>query len=176
MKFRSGFVSNSSSSSFICEVCGDTFEAYNEGIAYFNLFMCEQHDHLFCGEHRINPIRDADGIETFTMYEDEDDGDDRIDSIHCPICQLKTITENMLFDYALHKLNDVTRMDLKSEINTWFTTYDELYDEIKNTGSEYHVELTGHATVKAANEECAYRKARAEIVKNPVRLDVTHCE
>jgi hypothetical protein len=175
MKLRSGFVSNSSSSSFICEVCGDTFEAYDEGIAHFDLVMCEGHDHLFCGEHRINPIVDVNKVETFTTYEGDGD-DDRIDSIHCPICQLKTITEGMLLDYALHKLNNVTRMDLKSEISTWFETYDELYDEIRNTGSDYHVELTGHVTVKAANKECAYRKARAELVAYPVRLDVTHCE
>jgi len=174
MKFRSGFVSNSSSSSFICEVCGDSFESYDQGISDFCLVMCIDHDHLFCEAHRINLNIEVDGNETYTTYKQEDD-DDRINSKHCPICQLKTITEGMLLDYALHKL-DTTRERLKSDINTWFATYDELYDEIRNTGSDYHVELTGHVTVKAANKECAYKKARAEIVKNPVRLDVTHCE
>lgn len=173
MKLRSGFVSNSSSSSYICEVCGDTFEAYDEGIAHFDLVMCEGHEHLFCEEHAVNANIDEEGHEAFTMY--EGDGDDRIDSKHCPICQLKTITEGMLLDYALYKLN-VKRDDLKSEINTWFETYDELYDEIKNTGNKYYIELTATTTITAGNKECAYRKARAEIIKNPVRLDVTHCE
>jgi hypothetical protein len=173
MKLRSGFISNSSSSSYICEVCGDTFEAYDEGIAHFDLVMCMDHEHLFCEEHAINANLDSEGHEAFTMY--EGDGDDRIDSKHCPICQLKTITEGMVLDYALYKL-DTTREKMRSDINMWFETYDELYDEIRNTGSDYHIELTGHVTVKAGNKELAHRKARIEIVKNPVWLDVTHCE
>lgn len=174
MKLRSGFVSNSSSSSYICEVCGDTFEAYDEGITHFSLVMCADHDHLFCEVHRINPNIEADGHEAYTMYEYEDD-DDRIDSKHCPICQLKTITEGMLLDYALHKLN-VNRDALKAEISEWFSTCDELYDEINGTGNDYMIELTAHTKIKAGNKDCACKKARKQVVENPVMLDVTHCE
>jgi len=67
MKVRLGFVSNSSSSSFVCEVCGDTFESYDKGIAHFSLVMCEDHDHLFCEAHRINPEQDGDGFNTYKV-------------------------------------------------------------------------------------------------------------
>ena len=178
MKVRLGFVSNSSSSSFVCEVCGDTFESYDKGIAHFSLVMCEDHDHLFCEAHRINPEQDGDGFNTYRMYENDDsgDGEDHIDSIHCPICQLKTITKNMVVNYALHKFG-TTYDKMSLEITDSFKTCDELYDEIQGTGPEFAIELTAHARVTAANKELAHKKARQQVVENSIEmLDVTHCE
>jgi hypothetical protein len=170
MKFRSGFVSNSSSSSYICEVCGDTFEAWDEGISHFDLVMCEDHDHLFCEDHRVNP--EPDGTYTMLQYEDEDD---RISSKHCPLCQLKEVNDFMLLVYALKKLG-TNSPDLKREIQDTFENYDELDSFITGFGTKYGIELTAHMTITAANKELAYKQARNEIMKNPVMLDVTHCE
>jgi hypothetical protein len=179
MKIRSGFVSNSSSSSFICEVCGDTFETYDEGISHFNLVMCDGHDHLFCEAHRINPVINSDGEEDYTMYHDEDesgDGEDRIDAIHCPICQLKEIPENMMLRYALKKL-DTWIPGLKKEIQDTFANINEFNDFIRGDGKRYNIELTTHVNVVAPNEELAHRYAREEVKKYPIEmLDVTHCE
>ena len=174
MKIRNGFVSNSSSSSFICEVCGDTFETWDEGISHFNLVMCMDYDHLFCEIHRVNPKLDGDDHETFTMYEQEND-DDRIDSVHCPICQMKEIPRSMIGEYAVKKLG--TNYDaLKDEMRDIFATYDEFHNYLFDTGTEFGIELTAQIMVQAPNKELAYKKAREVVMKNPVKLDVTHCE
>lgn len=171
MKIRNGFVSNSSSSSFICEVCGDTFETWDEGISSFGLVMCEEHDHLFCEDHRVNPNPDG----KYSMYESKND-DDRIDSIHCPVCQLKVVTRDLLIEYAMHKLK-TNQKDLYKEIRNTFATYNEMRAEIEGNGHEYCIELTAHVRTKAGNKDCAYAHARAEVMKDPViMLDVTHCE
>jgi len=177
MKVRLGFVSNSSSSSFVCEVCGDSFESYDEGPAHFGLVMCEGHDHLFCEAHRINPKEDKDTMtwNVYTMIEHDGD-DDRIDSIHCPICQLKVITKDMVLDYSLYKLGTKYN-NIAHEIVDTFKTYDELYNEINGTGLKFNIELTAHTRVTASNKDLAYRKARQQVVENSIEmLDVTHCE
>ena len=177
MKIRVGFVSNSSSSSFVCEVCGDSYESYDEGISNFGLVMCEDHDHLFCEAHRINPKEDKDTMtwNVYTMIEYDGD-DDRIDSIHCPICQLKVVTKDMVLDYSLCKLG-MMYDSIAHEIVDTFKTYDELYNEINGTGLKFNIELTVHTRVTAANKDLAYRKARQQIIENPIAmLDVTHCE
>ncbi len=128
MKIRAGFVSNSSSSSYICEVCGDTFEAWDEGFSRFNLVMCRDNDHLFCECHRINPTLDG----TYTMYEEEGE-DDRIDSIHCPICQMQEITNDMVLNYLLHK-NGIKYPDVVEEMKESFETFENFHEYLEAYG------------------------------------------
>lgn len=54
MKIRKGFVSNSSSSSFICEVCGEVEAGYDMSYDEAGFMMCE-HGHVLCKSH-IHPI------------------------------------------------------------------------------------------------------------------------
>lgn len=54
MKIRKGFVSNSSSSSFICEVCGEVETGYDMSYDEAGFMMCE-HGHVLCQSH-IKPI------------------------------------------------------------------------------------------------------------------------
>lgn len=170
MKLRSGFVSNSSSSSYVCEVCDETFEAWDEGISHFNLVMCDEYDHLFCEDHRINPNEDG----KYTMYEDEDDGN-RIDSKHCPICQMKEVSKYMVMTYILKKLN-MNMQEVRNEMMELFANYEEFDRFITGFGEEYWIELTAHVKVEAANEDLARKQARQDVIDNPVKLDVTHCE
>ena len=53
MKIRNGFVSNSSSSSFTCEVCGFSEETY-DGSGEYEWFTCEN-GHTFCEKHKRKP-------------------------------------------------------------------------------------------------------------------------
>jgi len=52
MKIRNGFVSNSSSSSFICDVCGHDESGYDMTINEAGMVECE-HGHIFCECHLI---------------------------------------------------------------------------------------------------------------------------
>lgn len=60
MKIRKGFVSNSSTSSFVCEICGESVAAH-DSCSYSDIGFTECiNGHLFCEEH----LEDCD-IETF---------------------------------------------------------------------------------------------------------------
>ena len=50
MKIRKGFVSNSSSSSFICEVCGNVESGYDASPDELGFARCEK-GHTFCQDH-----------------------------------------------------------------------------------------------------------------------------
>lgn len=171
MKFRVGFVSNSSSSSFVCEVCGDISESYDQGISDFGLVQCER-DHLFCEAHAINPKRDG----TFNIRCDEEAGENRIDSVHCPICQLKHIPDLIALAYAARRLG-IDIKTLKQDISEDFENFEQFDDYICGIDSTFDIEFTAHVHgVKAGNRELAYKAAREIVIKNPVMLDVTHCE
>lgn len=50
MKIRQGFVSNSSSSSFMCDVCGLTESGWDAGLEECEMYECE-YGHTFCECH-----------------------------------------------------------------------------------------------------------------------------
>lgn len=74
MKIRSGFVSNSSSSSFICDICKGAEEGY-AGLAEVEMVRCGAGHvyHLGCGEDYVQPIRfsDIDRDDLINMVVDE---------------------------------------------------------------------------------------------------------
>ncbi len=49
-KYRLGFVSNSSSSSFVCDFCGAVESEYSRSLDDFEMSSCE-HGHEFCNCH-----------------------------------------------------------------------------------------------------------------------------
>lgn len=53
MKIRSGFISNSSSSSFVCDVCGYTESGWDMTLEEAEMYECEN-GHTFCAEHLIS--------------------------------------------------------------------------------------------------------------------------
>lgn len=52
MKFRNGFVTNSSSSSFVCEVCGRSDGGYDVYLDGVQMVQCEN-GHIYCLSHLI---------------------------------------------------------------------------------------------------------------------------
>jgi hypothetical protein len=105
MKIRKGFVSNSSSSSFICDVCGETaggMDMYLEDVAMIECvcghIMCENHaknllEHFdLCDEKDKEKERKAkeEGREWSKVYS----GGRRYDvpSKHCPFCCLENLS------------------------------------------------------------------------------------
>jgi hypothetical protein len=50
MKIRNGFVSNSSSSSFMCDFCGYIASGWDISLSEAEMHECE-HGHVFCDEH-----------------------------------------------------------------------------------------------------------------------------
>lgn len=58
MKIRNGFVSNSSSSSFTCDVCGETYSGWDACLSEAEMYECEN-GHTFCESEAHSPTLEA---------------------------------------------------------------------------------------------------------------------
>jgi len=68
MKFRLGFVSNSSSSSFTCSFCDHEVSGWDVGLSEAEMFEC-LNGHCVCDTHK-NEVVDNVDIETSPEYEE----------------------------------------------------------------------------------------------------------
>lgn len=105
MKIRKGFVSNSSSSSFVCDICGEVYEGWDASPldSDFECSICP-HEHIICNEH-IKVDTDA--------FIEEDEYN--LSSASCPICQFENYSENDMAKY-LEKTRKVSRADVFAKV------------------------------------------------------------
>ena len=63
MKIRNGFVSNSSSSSFVCNICGQNYEGWDASPRdpEFECSECEN-GHVMCNEHLLDDPQDRKSV------------------------------------------------------------------------------------------------------------------
>lgn len=100
MKFRKGFVTNSSSSSFICDVCGNSEAGYDLSLEDAGMYHCVN-GHYFCENHALEakePTNETDNDE-----EDDYKDDDRYETpiSRCPICQFKAVKVDDAYKFLL---------------------------------------------------------------------------
>lgn len=160
MKIRKGFVSNSSSSSYTCEVCGEELSGRDINFQEYEIFGCIN-DHIICVAHEL-PVADdmkKTMLLNFTTKWDDDggesvraeakkliDGDgyweDLFDETfeeyeyespaeRCPICQFTEISKKETVEY-LFKKNNTTEKEIMEEIKNTFSNYAELKEHLKN--------------------------------------------
>lgn len=152
MKFRSDFVTNSSSSSYVCEICGESGSGWDASPEDFDMTQCVN-GHVICKEHMLTPSRDQlkeellqfkkwdyknnCEVQSFTPEEiDEMSVDDMIDVIMedyeipeymCPICQFEEYSENDMAQYLLKEYK-VPRDEVFAEIKKTNKRRRKLYD------------------------------------------------
>lgn len=150
MKVRHGFVSNSSTSSFLCNVCGTIAAERDLCITDAGMIQCQK-DHTFCTSHMEggDPIdiprsleekkqillnaqvmsKDEDDIEG--LYEDwQADARYEMPSELCPFCNLQRVTDELLLLY-LFKTTDMSRTDIVKQIREKYGTYDDFKSFVK---------------------------------------------
>jgi len=153
MKTRQGFVSNSSSSSFVCDVCGASESGWDASLSDFDMYECEN-GHTFCADELVKPVDEK--------YLDEDSPDFDEDMVYnygvpeecCPVCSFQSYSEPDMVTYLKKKFGDDTdeafaeakavnsrRKKLYSNEYVFYackkhgTTVDAEFEEIKNFGS-----------------------------------------
>jgi hypothetical protein len=151
MKVRVGFVSNSSSSSFVCEVCGADECGYDISLRDAEMEECENR-HTFCIEHELkhNDVTlreiitrklvqyqyhtkeecDAMSFEDLKdEWNDRDDANYDIPMEFCPICNFQAFIGEELKDYVLMK-NGLTEEGLASQIREQYGSYKDFKNAI----------------------------------------------
>lgn len=115
MKKRNGFVSNSSSSSFVCDVCGRVESGFDASASDFDMLECEN-GHIFCVDEVVH-----------SDIEIEDDYD--VPAHFCPICSMQNFRDVDLVMAALIMLN-TSRKELEDTLRGQFKTYDDFHKHI----------------------------------------------
>jgi hypothetical protein len=106
MKKRNGFVSNSSSSSFICDFCGRDESGWDLCLDEAEMFKCEN-GHTICLDHAKKDLPDD-------SYD--------VSPKCCPICCFDKVTPQDLSSYLLKKLS-VTSEEITKEIKGSFKSF-----------------------------------------------------
>jgi len=141
MKIRQGFVSNSSSSSFVCSVCGESYSGYD---GQYDVAYCECfNNHEICGDcfGPINKVikslsedipkaiemlsldvefsNDLLGEEDKFTWIKQYVTEDALDPIVCPICNLSDIPKWLESEYLLEKFG-LDRSVIHNEIRATY--------------------------------------------------------
>jgi|GEM_PF-1864928 len=119
MKIRNGFVSNSSSSSFVCDVCKETVSGYDMTLYDAAMFQCVN-GHTICEEHAPETKKGIDGD---ARYE--------FPAGSCPCCNFIEISDRDLINYLLANTHS-TRTSITKACRDRFRNYEEFNNYINN--------------------------------------------
>lgn len=121
MKIRAGFVSNSSSSSFVCEICGEIGSGWDASPADVGMIECKN-GHVFCVEHALDC--DENGNRPYSGYSC---GDSSFGDEVCPICAFTMASNHDLARY-LEKITGVSRSEAFEQVKALNKRRKKLYD------------------------------------------------
>lgn len=127
MKTRTGFVSNSSSSSFTCGVCGNTAEGRDLTLEESEMQRC-MNSHLFCDEHALGEFP-PEGDEESDLYDEEWRYNAKPE--RCPCCQMKSLSPKDEIEYLRKKAGFVDLKDTEKAFQAEFVTYEEFQKWLK---------------------------------------------
>ena len=113
MKRRMGFVSNSSSSSFVCEICHNTESGYDLTLSEAEMVECANY-HCVCEAH-------IDVPKEYVRNPDFFNGD-YLKPEHCPICQMRQLPDSELLAFMLKEARQ-KKVSILTRIRERFPSY-----------------------------------------------------
>jgi len=113
MKTRMCFVANSSSSSFICAICGEKYEGWDICPSECDCTTCVN-GHIFCNEHKIS--------------DEEENEECECPESACPLCQFQDYDNEEMAQY-LEKTRGVTRNEVFESVKAVNKRRKVLHDE-----------------------------------------------
>ena len=136
MKIRTCFVSNSSSSSFVCEVCGKVEGGWDLSLSEVGMTEC-QNGHLYCTNHSPN-YTELKRLNDEREDENHPEADQWIDCFRgespsecCPICQLNIVPDYLIADF-LRKSTGKNQSELSAMIKARFGTFENFNRYLRN--------------------------------------------
>lgn len=151
MKIRNGFVSNSSSSSFICQVCGNETSGMDMSLSDAEMFQCVNNhtvcrDHLEGGslpylddvetieelkaliaEEKLPELTDEELVKVLDSKEDVSSGYE-VPASWCPVCNFKHMTEE---DAQMYLITVKPESEYLTEWKEKFGTYEKFNEFLK---------------------------------------------
>ena len=153
MKYRKDFVTNSSSSSYVCEICGRTESGYDMPLSDADMMECVN-GHVFCCDealplpdkkelikmilenewNKVSNERDYSEEELLEIEKDDlfndfcsEGGHYEVPECVCPICQFIEYSENDLSAYLLKEYK-IPRDEVFAEIKRFNKRRKKLYE------------------------------------------------
>lgn len=135
MKVRLGFVSNSSSSSYTCDISGQTESGWDSGLS--DVGMVESHWGIYCEQYLLKPWKKLREEFEKSRLPDDDEFDvyelrSNIPDEYCPLFNLKYVMIHDVLVYLLKQTNQ-TEEQVKEVIQKRFSNLKEFRDFINST-------------------------------------------
>lgn len=119
MKIRASFVSNSSTSSFVCCICGREESGMDLSLSDCEMVECEN-GHIVCESELVEEIPDK-------IKESDDFDSYSIPEKYCPVCNFLAISERDVAKY-LEKETNISRKEVFEEVKKSNKRRQKLYD------------------------------------------------